>query len=304
MNPIDHPHGGGEGRTKGGRHPVSPTGKLAKGGATRKRRKPRTRPSCGGGARGDTASCGCRRGGRDCRDGVHGTRFVKRDNRELHEQVHQKRSVCRRQAVREGAAAAAGGDKEPIKTWARACTIVPEFVGTTFLVHNGKQHIEGVRHGRHGGPQAGRVCPHARLPRARRQGQAVSDHGTNGIDRGFGYGFPRLASICSHQRPQGAAAGRHDSRPVCRRSAGHAALSAPARARMLEKVLRSAWATPRIPDQNPGHTVRVDRLVVMDARVDRGRCSSGFGPGPAAWPLRILRRMAHIHVTLQDINEI
>jgi large subunit ribosomal protein L2 len=40
MNPIDHPHGGGEGRTKGGRHPVSPTGKLAKGGSTRKRRKP------------------------------------------------------------------------------------------------------------------------------------------------------------------------------------------------------------------------------------------------------------------------
>jgi large subunit ribosomal protein L2 len=40
MNPIDHPHGGGEGRTKGGRHPVSPTGRSAKGGATRKRRKP------------------------------------------------------------------------------------------------------------------------------------------------------------------------------------------------------------------------------------------------------------------------
>ena len=40
MNPIDHPHGGGEGRTKGGRHPVSPTGVLAKGGHTRNRRKP------------------------------------------------------------------------------------------------------------------------------------------------------------------------------------------------------------------------------------------------------------------------
>ena len=38
-NPIDHPHGGGEGRTKGGRHPVSPSGKPAKGGPTRKRRK-------------------------------------------------------------------------------------------------------------------------------------------------------------------------------------------------------------------------------------------------------------------------
>ncbi len=40
MNPVDHPHGGGEGRTKGGRHPVSPQGKPAKGGGTRNRRKP------------------------------------------------------------------------------------------------------------------------------------------------------------------------------------------------------------------------------------------------------------------------
>jgi large subunit ribosomal protein L2 len=39
MNPFDHPHGGGEGRTKGGRHPVSPTGKSAKGGMTRQPRK-------------------------------------------------------------------------------------------------------------------------------------------------------------------------------------------------------------------------------------------------------------------------
>ncbi|MHC4561922.1 MAG: 30S ribosomal protein S19 [Planctomycetota bacterium] len=32
----------------------------------------------------------------------------------------------------------ASGDRQPIKTWARACTIVPEFVGFTFMVHNGK----------------------------------------------------------------------------------------------------------------------------------------------------------------------
>ena len=30
--------------------------------------------------------------------------------------------------------------REPIRTWARDCTVVPEFVGTTFMVHNGKQH--------------------------------------------------------------------------------------------------------------------------------------------------------------------
>jgi small subunit ribosomal protein S19 len=34
------------------------------------------------------------------------------------------------------------GSKEPIKTWARACTIVPEFVGQTFLVHNGRLHVK------------------------------------------------------------------------------------------------------------------------------------------------------------------
>jgi len=39
MNPVAHPIGGGEGRRAGGRHPVSPTGKLAKGGKTRKRNK-------------------------------------------------------------------------------------------------------------------------------------------------------------------------------------------------------------------------------------------------------------------------
>ena len=39
MNPVDHPHGSGEGRTKGGRHPVSPTGKPAKGGSTRHKRR-------------------------------------------------------------------------------------------------------------------------------------------------------------------------------------------------------------------------------------------------------------------------
>jgi small subunit ribosomal protein S19 len=36
----------------------------------------------------------------------------------------------------------AAGTKEPIKTWARACTIVPEFVGHTFMVHNGRQHLK------------------------------------------------------------------------------------------------------------------------------------------------------------------
>jgi small subunit ribosomal protein S19 len=34
------------------------------------------------------------------------------------------------------------GSSQPLTTWARRCTIVPEFVGATFMVHNGKQHIK------------------------------------------------------------------------------------------------------------------------------------------------------------------
>jgi large subunit ribosomal protein L2 len=39
MNPVDHPHGGGEGRTSGGRHPVSPWGQKTKGYKTRKNKR-------------------------------------------------------------------------------------------------------------------------------------------------------------------------------------------------------------------------------------------------------------------------
>jgi small subunit ribosomal protein S19 len=33
-------------------------------------------------------------------------------------------------------------NKDPIKTWARDCTVVPEFIGATFLVHNGKTFVK------------------------------------------------------------------------------------------------------------------------------------------------------------------
>ncbi len=56
--------------------------------------------------------------------------------------ITQKRSVRQSEAVPQGGADEPSGVKEPIKTWARACTIVPEFVGHTFMVHNGKLHMK------------------------------------------------------------------------------------------------------------------------------------------------------------------
>lgn len=37
--------------------------------------------------------------------------------------------------------ALAAGDKKPIKTWSRRSTVLPDFIGLTLAVHNGKQHI-------------------------------------------------------------------------------------------------------------------------------------------------------------------
>ena len=35
-----------------------------------------------------------------------------------------------------------GNNKEPIKTWARDCTVIPDFIGVTFLVHNGRAFLK------------------------------------------------------------------------------------------------------------------------------------------------------------------
>jgi small subunit ribosomal protein S19 len=34
------------------------------------------------------------------------------------------------------------GSREPLKTWARDCTVVPDFIGHTFLIHNGRQFMK------------------------------------------------------------------------------------------------------------------------------------------------------------------
>ena len=75
-------------------------------------------------------------------------------------------------------------------------------------------------------------------------------------------------------------------------------------ARMLEKVLRSALGNAQDPDQNPGRTVRIDRLVVTDARVDGGPTFKRIRPRARGMAFWVIKRMSHIHVALEDINEL
>ena len=114
MNPVDHPMGGGEGRTSGGRHPCSPWGQLSKGLKTRNNKR--------------TDAMIVKRRGRSeglsrclvqLRRARSSTATSWRRSRPL-------RPRSRRRSSRPGRAAS---------------TIVPEAVGLTFAVHNGRKFV-------------------------------------------------------------------------------------------------------------------------------------------------------------------
>ena len=115
MNPVDHPHGGGEGRTGTKRDPVSPWGQLTKGYRTRKQQAHR----------------------HDDRAAPQPQVRGNRDGTFTEERARSSTGTCRRRSR----TAQATKDKKPIKTWSRRSTILPDFIGLTIAVHNGKQHV-------------------------------------------------------------------------------------------------------------------------------------------------------------------
>ena len=116
MNPVDHPHGGGEGRTSGGRHPVTPWGKPTKGKKTRSQQVDRQ-------IHRDLAS-------QAQEEGLSPWRV--RSGR-----VRSSTAICSRRPRRR----ARPGRSEVIKIWSRRSTILPQFVGLTFGVYNGHKHM-------------------------------------------------------------------------------------------------------------------------------------------------------------------
>ena len=75
-------------------------------------------------------------------------------------------------------------------------------------------------------------------------------------------------------------------------------------ARMLEKVLLSARANAQDPEQNKGKNVRLENLVVIDARIDGGPMFKRIQPRARGMAFGILRRTSHIKVVLEDIAEL
>ena len=116
MNPVDHPHGGGEGKSKGGRHPVTPWGVPTLGKRTRSqaqgiRQAHRPRPAP---REGEALS--------DARSSKKGP-FV------------EERLLARIVAMNDS------GKKQMIRTWSRSSTVFPDMVGHTIAVHDGSKHV-------------------------------------------------------------------------------------------------------------------------------------------------------------------
>jgi large subunit ribosomal protein L22 len=75
-------------------------------------------------------------------------------------------------------------------------------------------------------------------------------------------------------------------------------------ARLLEKVIRSALGNAQDPDQNRGQSVRVETLVVTEARVDEGPMFKRVRPRARGMAYLVKKRTSHIRVELEDIQEI
>jgi large subunit ribosomal protein L22 len=75
-------------------------------------------------------------------------------------------------------------------------------------------------------------------------------------------------------------------------------------ARLLEKVIRSALGNAQDPDQNAGRTVKLDQLVITEARVDGGPMYKRIRPRARGMAYLIQKRFSHIHVVLSDISEL
>ena len=107
MNPVDHPHGGGEGRTSGGRNPVSRKGFSAKGKKTRNNKRT-------------------------------DKYILKRRKKKIMSRSVWKGPFVDMYLMKKAETVKSSGRNDVIKTWSRRSTILPEFVGLTFGVHNGK----------------------------------------------------------------------------------------------------------------------------------------------------------------------
>ena len=212
----------------------------------------------------------------------------------------------------------AKGEKRVIKTWSRRSTIIPDMVGHTIAVHDGRKHVPVYITESMVGPQAGRVRPHPHLPVPRRPGTggaAVGDARSQaqreprlpapaGVEgprrhRGdpLGAGRRPLRPRVAVQGPRGP---RPDPRP--RRRPGP-----PRSCCASASATRPPWSARswRRPSPTPSTTTRMigDELFVSACFADEGPTLKRWRPRARGRATRIRKRTCHMTVIVSRLPD-
>ena len=262
MNPVDHPHGGGEARSTSGRPPTTPWGQMTMGKKTRrnKRTDQDDRPQA-----------------------EREVTWVVRSRKARSSRTTLIAKVERMNSTRE---------KRVIKTWSRASTIVPAMVGHTISVHNGKAHIPVFVTENMVGHKLGEFSPTRTFTRPLRQRQERGEVAWR--RRPERTASARAPQVRAHGSAQAAPRRRRDPRPKVQEALTLLRFSGVFAAEPLEKLLRSA-----IANAENNHNMATDDLYVSKITVDGGP-GGGFTKrlDPRAQGRGAFKRKRMSHVTI------
>ena len=195
----------------------------------------------------------------------------------------------------------ARNEKKVVRTWSRRSTVIPEMVGHTLAVHNGKKFIPVYVHRKHGGPQAGRVQhdPHVQGPLGqgrhgnRRPSRRSRQDKENDMEFTAKLNYVRVS-------PQKARLvldlikGRRVEEALDTLLFNKKGI-----APKLYKLLRSAVENANYVSAEKGLDVDVDRLIVTRAIANDGPRMKRIRPAPMGRAYRYQRRISHIEIALR-----
>jgi large subunit ribosomal protein L22 len=192
--------------------------------------------------------------------------------------------------------ARAGNDKRPIKTWSRRSTIVPEFVGLTIAVHNGKQHMPVYVTENMVGHKLGEFA----LTRIFKSHSAVGKRGPGRRSRGR---TCREEMMETRASLRGARLSAQKGRLVADLIRGKPvdqainilAYTPKKGAVLIRKLLESAIANA---EHNDG--ADIDALKVKSINVERGMFLKRFQARAKGRGNRVLKHTCHIYITVGD----
>ena len=201
--------------------------------------------------------------------------------------------------------------KAAIKTWARACTIIPEFVGHTFEVHNGNKFISACTCRKTWSDTSSASFPRPGSSAATAVRRRVPPNTTDCRSQTNGRVEPdsevtmpfeakhSFARISPRKVPSADGPGARPGRGRCDHAACGSASSGRAGS-SIEKVIRSAVANASEQSVAP---VR-NTLYVTEARVDAGPVIKRFQPKDRGKAYPINKRTSHLVVSIDERDEI